>query len=97
MDLSFQQLQKEGYLYIDYYQFLFTCLKNKRKPFRLVQYNSKSDFQTFIVFSEAQNGQVISRHFRFSSADAVFFRSWIASDFPKLEFEVIDNPSEIEE
>ena len=64
MDLSFQLLQKESFLYIDYYQFMFTCLKTKRKPFRMLQYNSDSDCQTFIVFSEAQNGQVVTRHFR---------------------------------
>lgn len=96
MDLSFQQLQKEGYLYIEYYQFVFTCLKNKRIPFRMLQYNPESDCQTFIIFSETQNGQVVTRHFRFNKADAVFFRAWVASDFPSLEFEIVDSPDETE-
>ena len=97
MNPTFRELQKLEYLDIEYNHYLYTCVKNKRKPFRMLQYNSDSDCQTFIIFATAQNGQIVTRHFRFSKTDAVFFRSWIASDFPELELEIIDSPVKDEE
>lgn len=96
MNQSFKELQKLDYLDIEYTHYLYTCVKNKRKPFRMLQYNSDSDRQTFIIFAEARNGQIVTRHFSFSKADALFFRSWIASDFPELEFELVDCPEKSE-
>ena len=92
MNQTYKEILKLDYLDIEYNHYLYTCVKNKRKPFRMLQYNS-SDCQTFIIFAEAQNGQIVTRHFRFSKSDAVFFRSWIASDFPELEYEIIDSPA----
>lgn len=96
MGLTYKELQKEDYVFIEYNQYLLTIVKNKRKPFKMLQFNSGSNSQSFIIFAEAQNGQIVTRHFHFSKADSVFFRSWVSSDFPELEFELVDCPEKDE-
>ena len=95
--MTYKELKKEDYSFVIYSQFVATCVLYKRKPFRVLQYRTDSKTVTFIIFSETRSGSMVTRHVTLPEADGVFFRAWLASDFPEMEIELIENPEDIEE
>lgn len=95
--MTYAKLLKEDYVYVLYEQIKTTWVLYRRKPFRVVQYENDSRTITFIIFSETKSGTIVTRHVSLSKADAVFFRSWLAQDFPSLEIEIIEGEAHGEE
>lgn len=87
--MKFSQMLKEDFSFLLYNQIMYTNALYHRIPFKVIQYDSDKN-TNIILFSESRTGSTISRHITLSKEDAVFFRSWLASDFPNLEIETIE-------
>lgn len=95
--MKYSELLKEDYVFILYRQIIATLALYRRRPFRVVQYENDSKTITLILFSETKSGSIVTRHVSLSKPDAVFFRAWLAQDFPSLEIESIEGDAYGEE
>lgn len=93
--MSFKDYQKEEYSWLLYHSILLNMALHKQTPFRAVQYDVDKHNQCIILFKEA-NGIVTTRKMTCTKEDMVFVRAWLESDFPELEYQIVDNQEDVE-
>lgn len=93
--MTFKEYQKEEYCWLLYHSVLLNMALHKQIPFRAVQYDVDKNNQCILLFKEA-NGIVTTRKMTCTKADMAFVRAWLASDFPKLEFQIVESQEDIE-
>lgn len=50
--MNYRQIQKLSYEQLTYTQFLYTCAKNNRTPFRILMFDNSNDRTSLIVLSK---------------------------------------------
>ena len=93
--MRFKDYQNEEYAWLLYHSVLINMALHKQMPFRAVQYDVDKNNQCILLFKEA-NGIVTTRKMTLTKADMVFVRTWLASDFPELEFQTVENQDDVE-
>lgn len=84
--MSFAELQREDICYRQYNLLTAQMAVSNQIPLKVLRYvNDKTVL--FLIIKQSLNGTVTSKKITLPLADAVFFTSYLANDFPELEIE----------
>lgn len=88
--MNYRQIQKLSYEQLTYDQFLYTCAKNNRTPFRILMFDNSNDRTSLIVLSKTMNGGIATRHMTFTKDGADAVLDMFKHDFTDIQLEEVD-------
>ena len=88
--MTFQQIQRLDYGRLTYDQFLYTCAKNNRTPFRILRFANSHDRTSLIILSKTMNDGVTTRHMTFTTEGADAVIDMFERDFKDIQIEELD-------
>ena len=65
------------------------AIQNKQ-PIDIVRIDNSDKTSLFVILLESSKGVINSKRIRLSGTDVAFFTSYIANDFPEVDFRHID-------
>lgn len=95
--MTFKECETEEYEYLLYESFIIGLALHKQKPIKAVQYDCDKKTQCIVIFRESPNGNISTKRLTANKGAMVFIRTWLAQDFPSLEFEVVESSEDVEE
>lgn len=84
--MSFAELQREDICYRQYNLLTAQMAVSNQIPIKILRYTNDKTV-LFLIIKQSLNGTVTSKKITLPLADAVFFTSYLAKDFPELEIE----------
>lgn len=88
--MTFHQLMREDYSFKSYEYFKSMLAVQNKLPIHCTRIDNNDSYTLFIFLLENNRGMINTKRIRMTSADAVFFSSFVAQDFPKLDLQYID-------
>ncbi len=88
--MTYKQLLKLDYERLTYEQFLYTCAKNNRTPFRILKFDNSYERTTLIILSKTMNGGIATRHMTFTKDGADTVIDMFEHDFADIQTENVD-------
>lgn len=87
--MTFEELKKENYS-VACYNYLISMLTiRKQEPVRVARIDNYTKSR-FIIFKKCQTGKIDTKSFDIPREEAVFFNSWLATDFPNITIKCFD-------
>ncbi len=87
--MTYKQLLKLDYERLTYEQFLYTCAKNNRTPFRILKFDNSYERTTLIILSKTMNGGIATRHMTFTNEGADAVIDMFERDFENIQIEEV--------
>lgn len=92
--MTYTELKNEDYSTKAYSYFASMLAVQGKKPFDIVRIDNCDKTSLFVILLENSKGTINTKRIRLSTPDAVFFTSYLANDFPKVDFKHIDKTKE---
>lgn len=89
--MTYNQILKLDYEQLTYDQFIYTCVKNSRKPFRIMQFDCTHDRTTLVILSKTLSDSVTTRNMTFSRNGAKAVTDMFKRDFKSIEIEKLES------
>ena len=88
--MTFQELKNEDYSTRAYLYFSSMLATQGKLPIDIVRVDNADQTSIFVILLENSKGTVNSKRIRLSTADAVFFTSYLSKDFPSVDYRHLD-------
>ena len=88
--MTFKELQAEDYSFKSYEYFKSMLAVQNKVPLQVTRIDNFDKTTLFVFLLENNKGFINTKRLRMKTADAVFFSSFVAEDFPTLDFKYID-------
>lgn len=88
--MTYQELKNQDYGYKSYVYFVSMLAIQNKVPLQVTRIDNADKTSLFVILIESSKGVINTKRIRLSTADAIFFTSYIANDFPEVDFRHID-------
>ena len=89
MTETYKNLRNESIEGLRYTKLIAEIVAKKLTIEKIINIKNPSNDLFLIITADTKN-HCISKNFNFEPEDAVFFRIWLAEDFPDIDYELID-------
>lgn len=90
MTETYRNLRNESIEGLRYTKLIAEIVSKKLTIEKIINIKNPNN-DLFIIITVDNKNHCISKHFSFEPEDAVFFRAWLAEDFPDSEFELVNH------
>ena len=88
--MTYQELKNQDYGYKSYAYFVSMLAIQNKQPIDIVRIDNADKTSLFVILLESSKGVINTKRIRLSGTDVAFFTSYIANDFPEVDFRHID-------
>ena len=88
--MSFAELMQEDYSFRSYEYFKAMLACQNKIPLSVTRIDNSDKTTLFVFLLENSRGIINTKRLRMKTADAVFFSTFLADDFPTLDLKYID-------